>query len=155
MKKLILAALLLCAIGAGTFWFKYSDWVTLPRARQQVSDQLSDPSSTQFRNDRLVSSGWHCGELNAKNGMGGYVGFKRFISGGQNAIFYVEGHGQLGKESHEEFMAVMEKRIAYMKEINALRAQLPDLAMPSEAEQYTKARSDVFEDHWKSICEQK
>ena len=45
---------------------------------------MKDPSSVQFRRveikmfkgNRIV-----CGELNAKNSYGGYVGFKKFIAG--------------------------------------------------------------------------
>lgn len=43
---------------------------------------LKDPSSAQFRNVRLVPWGGEkvvCGEINAKNSYGGYVGFKRFV----------------------------------------------------------------------------
>lgn len=42
---------------------------------------LRDPSSVQFRNIRTVSdeiSNGVCGEYNAKNAYGGYVGFKMF-----------------------------------------------------------------------------
>lgn len=34
----------------------------------------------QFRNIRSGDAGFVCGELNAKNGFGGYAGFTRFIS---------------------------------------------------------------------------
>lgn len=48
------------------------------RAKQAVSEQLLDPSSAQFRN--VQSRGESvCGEVNAKNKMGAYVGFKRFV----------------------------------------------------------------------------
>ncbi|WP_462402288.1 hypothetical protein [Pseudomonas sp. Marseille-QA0332] len=50
----------------------------IERAREAVSEQLTDPSSAQFRNEWSKKDGWVCGEVNSKNVMGGYVGFKRY-----------------------------------------------------------------------------
>lgn len=47
-----------------------------------VSEQLKDPSSSEFRNVKGV-----CGEVNAKNSYGGYTGFKRFIVINNSAVF--------------------------------------------------------------------
>lgn len=47
-----------------------------------VMDGLRDPSSAQFKNVFTHNDFFVCGEVNAKNGMGGYVGFKRFVSMG-------------------------------------------------------------------------
>lgn len=52
-----------------------------------VSSTLRDPGSAQFRNIRLVTANrkdggaeqWVCGEVNGKNGFGGYVGFQPFV----------------------------------------------------------------------------
>ena len=44
---------------------------------------LYDPDSAQFRNLRNVSKGQEpiiCGEVNAKNRLGGYVGYRRFLA---------------------------------------------------------------------------
>jgi hypothetical protein len=43
-----------------------------------VADQLKDPDSAKFRKVAIVR-GSVCGEINAKNSMGGYVGYKRFM----------------------------------------------------------------------------
>ncbi len=58
--------------------------------RRQLLDRLTDPSSAQIRNTFYgpVVDGeraW-CGEVNAKNQMGGYVGFARFIATPQSAF---------------------------------------------------------------------
>ncbi len=48
-------------------------------AKEIASHDLADPAAVQFRNvDRL---GEHCvvGELNAKNRLGAYTGFRQFI----------------------------------------------------------------------------
>ncbi|MBK5551925.1 hypothetical protein JFU49_16825 [Pseudomonas sp. TH03] len=51
-----------------------------------VKSNLLDPESAQFRNlytpsvsSKPMPSGAVCGEVNAKNGYGGYVGFKKFV----------------------------------------------------------------------------
>lgn len=49
----------------------------IEEAMAAVSKDLKDPSSAQFRNVR-IKGGHVCGEVNAKNAMGGYVGFQRF-----------------------------------------------------------------------------
>lgn len=54
-----------------------------------VKNTLSDPGSAQFRNEHIVKNGDAlvlCGEVNAKNQMGGYTGFVRFVAGGDAAI---------------------------------------------------------------------
>lgn len=45
---------------------------------------LKDPSSSEIRNHH-----GNCGEVNSKNGFGGYTGFKRFIA--SSAIVAIEG----------------------------------------------------------------
>lgn len=47
------------------------------KAREAVSRTLIDPSSALFQNVRS-GDGFVCGEVNAKNRMGAYVGFVRF-----------------------------------------------------------------------------
>lgn len=52
-------------------------------AKQTLANTLKDPLSAQFRNVRLVDYAGGkvvCGEVNAKNSYGGYVGFKRFVA---------------------------------------------------------------------------
>ncbi|MCL8299371.1 MULTISPECIES: hypothetical protein [Pseudomonas] len=66
-------------------------------AREAVAEQLTDPSAAQFRNERSKKGGWVCGEVNSKNAMGGYVGFKRYTviwkdGGGQTVA--IEGDGE-------------------------------------------------------------
>lgn len=52
-------------------------------AADRVSQRLKDPSSAQFRNLTYhnINGFAHvvCGEVNAKNAMGGYAGFRPFI----------------------------------------------------------------------------
>lgn len=63
-------------------------------AKQNVAAKLKDPQSAQFQN-LIVSSksgaSIVCGEVNAKNGFGGYTGFKRFVSAGPGMATQIEG----------------------------------------------------------------
>lgn len=51
-------------------------------AKQMIEAQLSDPLSVQYRYIEKFDEDVVCGEFNAKNGMGGYVGFKKFVFAG-------------------------------------------------------------------------
>ena len=51
-------------------------------AKSAVVRQLKDPQSAQFEQLTKFSEGVVCGNVNAKNAMGGYVGFKPFIFNG-------------------------------------------------------------------------
>jgi hypothetical protein len=58
--------------------------------RAPVLAQLNDPDSAQFRNLKYVGNwtvkgGLLCGQVNAKNAMGGYVGYSWFESGIKSA----------------------------------------------------------------------
>lgn len=61
----------------------------IEEAQEAVRYGLKDPASAQFREVRLVSYRGDgrvvCGQVNAKNSYGGYVGFKRFIASSKTA----------------------------------------------------------------------
>ncbi|MYN42698.1 hypothetical protein GTP55_25470 [Duganella sp. FT109W] len=149
------ATALIAVVGGFAIYVKYDDWFVLPKARQLVADKLNDPLSAQFRNDRLIDYNWHCGEVNGKNAMGGYVGFRRFISGRINKEVYLERTGMVGEETTAEVLLLADKVIDRMKAQNAMKAKDPDFKYPNEsdADRYDRARGEVFEDHWKAICE--
>lgn len=50
------------------------------QAKQALEATLTDPSSVQYQNVVTYNGGVVCGQYNAKNAMGGYVGFKPFIT---------------------------------------------------------------------------
>lgn len=56
--------------------------------------KLKDPGSAQFRgvyfNRGVDGVPMTCGEVNSKNGFGGYTGFQRFISGGKPELTFME-----------------------------------------------------------------
>lgn len=59
-------------------------------AKTIVSDTLTDPESAQFRKLEVIDKGNDkfvvCGEVNARNRLGGYVGYRTFIVVGQSAF---------------------------------------------------------------------
>lgn len=71
---LAVAALSACNAIPGTSAYK------IDHAQQEAAKNLIDPSSAQFRSVRVGKNGSVCGEINAKNRMGAYVGFSRWVA---------------------------------------------------------------------------
>lgn len=68
--------------------------------QERVKAQLRDPGSAQFRAVRLYKTmdpPVVCGEVNAKNGFGAYMGFTRFVSRGSLQVI----ESELGREVSE------------------------------------------------------
>lgn len=78
-----MAAWLAC-VGHGAF----ATSAEPPSARAVIRSISRDADSLKFRNefDSPTVSGIKCGEVNGKNGFGGYVGFRRFIVQRQKAL---------------------------------------------------------------------
>ena len=52
-------------------------------AQESVKGELKDPDSANFRNEKIIRNEkglYVCGEVNAKNSYGGYVGFMPYFS---------------------------------------------------------------------------
>lgn len=45
-----------------------------------VANELTDPESARFKDVYGNALGMYCGEVNAKNKMGGYIGFQKFYA---------------------------------------------------------------------------
>lgn len=76
--KLTIAAVATIALAAAAFFF-----VTRPNdGERAVLAVLNDPSSAKFGKVFKAARGknFWCGEVNAKNRMGGYVGMTRFVA---------------------------------------------------------------------------
>ena len=68
------------------FLAKIDDYWTndniINRAQAAVRAELRDPDSAQFKNVFVIGTGYDktvCGNVNARNGFGGYTGFTPFI----------------------------------------------------------------------------
>jgi hypothetical protein len=56
-------------------------------AEERIRERLKDPDGATFRNTQTFDDGNACGEVNAKNGYGGFQGYSAWwISGGEAAI---------------------------------------------------------------------
>ncbi|SFB74040.1 hypothetical protein SAMN05216344_102162 [Polaromonas sp. OV174] len=81
-KRLVVAACLFGVLFLTVFGYRA---FIMHRLRSEVLAGLNDPQSAQFQGERLFSD-WTpggsamCGEVNAKNRMGGYVGFRPFVA---------------------------------------------------------------------------
>ncbi len=53
--------------------------MNLRKAKDALEQQLKDPASVQYKNLEKYRDGVVCGEYNAKNSFGGFVGFKQFV----------------------------------------------------------------------------
>lgn len=113
---LILGAALVLA-GCGVI-----DGQDMRDAKKRVANETRDPSSVQFRDVRYVrqvdGSRAVCGEINAKNAYGGYVGFESFVYIGHRTYLQQEGadairkytrHCILNSKTDEEYKAYMEE----------------------------------------------
>lgn len=110
-------------------------------ARTPVIQLLKDPDSVQFRNERVQSDGVTvCGEFNAKNSLGGYVGFRLYVSNSKHFL--------------------IEKSNFKTWPLEAVPVQAPD----GFSEAISKAESnpdlmqmiyqDVWQWYWSSLCKQ-
>lgn len=81
---LLLAAILtfcLAACGKSEAQKLHEQTVTLTSLGEKfVKEKVLDPSSAQFRNQFIGKKGAPCGEVNAKDAFGAYIGFQRYIS---------------------------------------------------------------------------
>lgn len=100
MRKVFAALAIVGVIVAGAFAWRAH---IVNELRKPVLERLSDPDSAKFRNEWLATgwSAWRaessilCGEVNAKNRMGGYVGYVKFssVAGGNDVDI---GNDELG-----------------------------------------------------------
>jgi hypothetical protein len=66
----------------GTFPSKFIHrQMALSSAKYAVKLRLKDPDSAEFERVRYLPNDAVCGKVNAKNGLGGYTGFQRFVNG--------------------------------------------------------------------------
>ena len=75
-------ALLLMAIGAVLVACGSETETQVKAAKLTLEASLRDPTTVQYRDVQAYSENVVCGEYNAKNGYGGYVGFKKFVVAG-------------------------------------------------------------------------
>lgn len=89
MKLVVLAAALITS-GAVSAGAARDQAAFVKAAKAAVEAQLRDPGSVQYRNLQVAQHAdgpMLCGELNAKNGYGGYTGYRQFISSTGSMVY--------------------------------------------------------------------
>lgn len=76
---------------------------TMREGKAAVLENLKDPDSAKFRDLKTSRDAFLCGEVNAKNSMGGYVGFKRFYSMGHAGLTYFDDGSRDFLEKYAEY----------------------------------------------------
>ena len=88
---------------------------SLQALEDQVKAHLKDPDSAKFRDVRLFSHlGAICGSVNARNSMGGYVGFTKFVLLKRGEIFF-EPDRESNQLSLDDRVEVLQRRIGYLR----------------------------------------
>ena len=83
MRLLLIAGIALACAGAPALAQNYGAMVS--KAKSAVSRDFKDPEAAKFRNLGIYKSEtgkadpYVCGEVNAKNSFGAYVGYRRFV----------------------------------------------------------------------------
>lgn len=67
-----------------------NEYAVIRVGQRAVESRLKDAESAKFRNQFVGKTGIPCGEVNARNGFGGYNGFKRYIASG-GGVSVIEG----------------------------------------------------------------
>ncbi|WP_068370921.1 hypothetical protein [Kerstersia gyiorum] len=100
-KAFVWLTLVVAVLFAGAYAWR---WHLIQELRKPVLAGLNDPDSAKFRNEKFVgpwtfAHGNLCGEVNAKNMMGGYVGYEGFTvmgfpekEGGESAMVFDDNH---------------------------------------------------------------
>jgi hypothetical protein len=77
-RRTALLVLGLCVVGMAAYLYRRQAAHPYWLAQEAMDTVLSDPGSARFRNLFMLNQATVCGEVNARNSMGGYVGFRWF-----------------------------------------------------------------------------
>lgn len=154
MKSVRIGGMVLAAaaLAMALYHWKFDAWVAIPAARASVINLLKDPASAQFRDERLTPGGVLCGEVNAKNAMGGYVGFRKYISVSEH-LNYIEHDGVLGKWQTADIIDQLEKKNELLKRYISWRKEGIDVPDYSDEQMDERANRALFMSRWKDLCE--
>ena len=142
---IFLAAIVLTACG---------DSKLTQQKREFVTQQMRDPGTVQFKDEKLTKQGWLCGQVNSKNAFGAYVGFKRFAARNHDDA-WIEGVGYAGKpgaDSADRTFEAMDVQIRVLGEILEAKKANPGFLNPSDAQIKSMVEAELFEDRWKKHC---
>lgn len=102
MKKFFAVFLAVCLMaeayaGPQDAYDKTTDWKKIgwmQKGMEATKGMLNDPDSAKFRgvyfHQGADGAPMTCGEVNSKNGFGGYAGFQKFVSAGSTDLTLLE-----------------------------------------------------------------
>jgi len=105
------AAVVAVAVAGGAAKYAW-DWWKVREMQQVIADHLRDPESARYRDIFRVGNAI-CGVVNAKNGMGGYVGYRRFVLA-ESGQFYSEPETEENSGSSERRLEDLRARIDFL-----------------------------------------
>ena len=114
MKRPVIVAAVLLAI-AFTSYFAWHELFS-PEAKLQsnVRRALTDPESARFEGVHINrQSGISCGRVNAKNKLGGYSGFVRFLVSAAGTVVF-EPKDPTGTETASELIGLAGRKIDFL-----------------------------------------
>lgn len=154
MNKLTVSIFLVAVVGGGFFLKNYLDQKEIQDLRLPIISNLVDPESAQFRDEIRIGKSVLCGEVNAKNRMGGYTGFKKFVR--TQEFFHVEGtdlsrFSSKDGKSTEDVIAGLDAKISIQElQIKNKEAGLPYTLSKSEVEELIQKK--LFDKTWNENC---
>lgn len=120
--------------------------------RQKVKQTLKDPESAQFKSEVIAKSpALFCGEVNAKNSMGGYVGFTRYIVMPSFVAFD-------GDDSASQLLSAEEMRSEALTEKIRIRAEAVGAKAAASSSGFSESDARkvvpevIFQDGWEKYC---
>ena len=144
---LTISAGVLAAAAGAVLLSNYDAWFKLPELRTGLTQSLVDADSAQFRGERVAAGGTVvCGEFNSKNRMGGYAGFRRFISTSGGA-FAIDGEAiATWDNSTDAIVAALDAKAAALRTARATGSDAPDFRIEADVNR------KLFEDLWRTHC---
>jgi hypothetical protein len=113
--KILGLFMLLLVVGAASYFIWSMYFSNAAQVMNQVKGALNDPDSAKF-SDVAYFSGTKagCGSVNAKNRMGGYFGYTRFIALPNGEVRF-EPQDSIDTGTSERKIEAMEKGLAFLK----------------------------------------
>lgn len=143
-KILFLISLAILSIFTYIAYPEIKEYQTIHSARKVIKSNLKDPASAKYNNevaskDKTVV----CGEVNSKNSLGGYVGFKRYLVRGNEIAF--EGNTLMHWNLTGGKIKPTESQIMMFE-----YSEKPESTEPT----ISQARQEVFKWLWANSCNQ-
>ncbi|MFA9275059.1 MAG: hypothetical protein ACEQSE_09325 [Candidatus Aquirickettsiella gammari] len=154
MKKYLVAGVVICVVFAGFGLKNYFNQRAIDDLREPIVSMLVDPMSAQFRNEKRIGENILCGEVNAKNQMGGYIGFKKFIR--TLEFSHIDGSGinrfssDIGK-STDDVIAALDVKIK-IRENQIKNKEAGEAYRLSDREIDALVEKKLFEKNWLENC---